>query len=313
MSEIKKVLLDTDIGDDIDDTLALLMLLKLKNIEIVGITTVFANTPLRARLAKKILKSAGLLDIPVFAGLGDPLSHTTDKLRGFVQQTDDLLNSEYAPNNTDVYNGNEAVDFILSCAKEYGKSLTILAIGPYTNIAAAYQKDSAAFKNIREAVFMGGCFYEQFIEYNVAMDPEAADIVIGADMEASFIGADVTWQAQLDDIQTKYVLNIRENSLRGYCSELVRLWKEQCWFNPVLHDPLAAYYVSDKSICQTEKLWIVTELNGKYTRGLTLNMDSCFKYLEHKTPRKKRICCAKSVDVERFIKGFLDLTFRSDD
>lgn len=305
----KYVLLDTDIGDDIDDALALLMLLKIEEIQLVGVTTVFANTPLRARLAKRILQLGGQPQIPVYAGLGDPLNGSADKKRSFVQYTPELEEDDYRPDNKDAENGNEAVDFILQLCQKYGNQLTILAIGPYTNVAAAWKKDPQTMSNVGAAVLMGGCFYEQFIEYNVAIDPEAADILVHADLPTRFIGADVTWQAQLNDEQTAYVLGIQNDKLTGYCAELVRLWKKSCWFNPVLHDPLAAYYVFDESICQMEPVWVEVELNGDATRGFTANMDHFYKYLEYPTSGKKRVLCAKAVEAERFVKYFLESTF----
>lgn len=309
----KYVLLDTDIGDDIDDALALLMLLRAHETQLVGVTTVFANTNLRARLAKRILALSGHEGIPVYAGLGDPLKGIADKNRRFVQYTEDLEEECYRPDNSDSDDGTQAVDFILRCAEKYGKDLTILAIGPYTNVAAAWQKDAETLKKAGKVVLMGGCFYEQFLEYNVLQDPEAADILIRSELDTRFIGADVTWKAQLDDCQTAYVLGIRNSGLTGYCAELVRLWKRGCWFNPVLHDPLAAYYVIDESICELEPVWVETELTGTVTRGMTLNMDHCLKYLEHRTEGKKRVLCARSVDAPRFIRYFLDTTFPKDE
>ncbi len=306
------VLLDTDIGDDIDDALALLMLLKMEEITLVGVTTVFANTPLRARLAKRILHLSGNPRIPVYAGLGDALAYQVDKQRSFVQYTRELEDARYRADNSDPENGEEAVDFLLEQCERYGENLTILAIGPYTNVAAAWKKAPETLKKAGRVVLMGGCFYEQFVEYNVAMDPEAADVLIRAELPTRFIGADVTWKVQLNDEQTKYVLGIQNDGLSGYCAELVRLWKKGCWFNPVLHDPLAAYYVLDETICQMEPVWVETELRGTYTRGLTVNMDHFYKYLEHPTAGKKRVLCAKSVDADRFIRFFLESTFPRD-
>lgn len=301
------VLLDTDIGDDIDDALALLMLLKAEQVELVGVTTVYANTPLRARLAKRIACLAGRPELPVYAGRGNPLASETDRTRSFVQYTEELADDAYRPNNPDAPEA--AVDFLLAQCARYGSALTILAIGPYTNLAAAWLKSPETLQKAGAIVLMGGCFYEQFIEYNVAVDPEAADVLVRAALPTRFIGADVTWQAQLSDEQTAYVLGIHNDGLTGYCAELVRLWKRSCWFNPVLHDPLAAYYVLDPSICRMEAVWVEVELRGTHTRGLTANMDHFYKYLEHPTAGKKRVLCARTVDAERFIRYFLNSTF----
>lgn len=309
MNKLKKIILDTDIGDDIDDALALLLLLKFKDkAEIIGVTTVFKNTPLRARLAKRILSFAGVNAVPVYAGYGKPYAWSPELDGKFVQYSEELENSCYKADNNDEFNGEEAVDFIIENAKKYGDELTVLAIGPYTNIAKAYTKNPAALKNCN-IVLMGGCFYEQFIEYNVAMDPEACDLLFKSDLKLKMISADVTWKVQLSDEQTKKILETDSKDIKGLCARLVRMWKDNCWFNPVLHDPLAAYYVIDESICGMDEVWTEVELRGEHTRGFTANLDNFVKYLEHKTPDKKRILCSKTVDADRFIKIFLEKTF----
>ena len=69
------------------------------------------------------------------------------------------------------------------------------------------------------------------------------------------ISADVTWQAQLDDKQTKFILDyVDDGSINGYCSTLLKLWKAHCWFNPVLHDPLQLI-IALISICEMTKVW----------------------------------------------------------
>lgn len=305
----QKIILDTDIGDDVDDSLALLLLLKSQEVEVIGVTTVYANTPLRSRLVKKILSMAGFNHIPVYSGKRNPLVGNTDIHRSFVQFTEDLLDEKFMPNNTiETTEGEEAIDFILDSARKFKDNLTILAIGPFTNIACAIQKDKLAMSYIHQIVLMGGCFYEQFIEYNVFCDPEAAQIVYQSGLPTINIGADVTWQVQLNDQQTKQILDYHDSGLKGYAAELVRLWKENCWFNPVLHDPLAAYYLVDNSICSFEEVWVEVETSFGVCRGLTLNRDHCLKYLEHKVDAN-RICCAQTVNKEKFIQEFLKRTF----
>jgi len=304
---IKKInlIIDTDIGDDIDDALALLFSLKFENVNLLGVTTVFRNTSLRGRLAKRILALAGRKDIPVYYGYGKPYAWQPDLTEKFIQYTEEIMADDYLPDNKS--NEEDGIDFIISAAEKYGEDLTLLAIGPYTNVAKAYEKAPEIMKKCR-LVLMGGCFYEQFVEYNVVMDPEACKIIMD-NLNPIFVSSDVTWQAQLDDSQTKKVLSIHSDNLIGYCAELVRLWKSGCWFNPVLHDPLALYYAIDDTICTTEEVWAEVELKGEHTRGLTANMDHFYKYLEHKTPDKKRFVCTKTVDSSRFIKIFLEKTF----
>lgn len=300
----KKIFLDTDIGDDIDDALALIMLLKM-NVDVVGISTVFKNTDLRARLAKKIVMDMGK-NIPVYAGYGKPLAYDVDLKASFVQYSKELDNSKYIPDNK---NEEAAIDAIIEACRKYQKDLIVLAIGPYTNIALAIKKDPEAFKLIDKIVVMGGCFFEQFVEYNVAMDPEAADIVMRAELPIHFISADVTWKVQLNEEQTKRVLDFHSNDIDGYCADLIRMWKKNCWFNPVLHDPLAAYYCLDESICKMTYIWSEVELSGEITRGFTANRDHFLKYLEHPLDNKHRILVSKEVDYKRFNDVFIKVMF----
>lgn len=300
----KKIFLDTDIGDDIDDALALIMLLKM-NVEIVGISTVFKNTDLRARLANKIVKMMNV-NIPIYKGFSQPLTYQVDSNASFSQFTEDLLEDKYKPINE---NEEDAIDALIDSCYKYGKDLIVVAIGPATNIAKAIKKDKEAFKHIDKIVSMGGCFYEQFVEYNAAMDPEAYDILMKEDLNIHFVSGDVTWQVQLNDKQTKEILEFHDNTINGYCASLIRMWKKTCWFNPVLHDPLAVYYAIDPSICELEKVWSEIELNGSITRGLTVNRDHFLKYLEYPLENKHRILVTKTVDVNRFNNLFVEVMF----
>lgn len=300
----KKIFLDTDIGDDIDDALALIMLLKL-NVDIVGVSTVFRNTDLRARLANKIISLFGK-NIPVFKGFSQPYAYNVDSKAVFCQASDELLEDKFKPVNS---NEEDAVDAIISACYKYGKDLIVVAIGPATNIARAIQKDRKAFEQIDKIVSMGGCFYEQFVEYNSAMDPEAYDILMKSGLNIHYIGADVTWKVMLDDKQTKHVLNYYEDSINGYCADLIRMWKKGCWFNPVLHDPLAVYYALDPSICEMEKVWSEIEITGTITRGFTANRDHFLKYLEFPTAGVNRILVAKTVDFKKFNDLFIKVMF----
>lgn len=139
MNEKLKVLIDMDIGDDIDDAFALLFAMDM-NIEIVGITTVFRNTIERARITKKLLSlyGNGYERVPVYAGYGKPLSGDADEISHLCQWTDDLYDGIYAP---DSESPEAATDFIIECCEKYGEELTVIAIGPFTNIAKVIEKD----------------------------------------------------------------------------------------------------------------------------------------------------------------------------
>lgn len=271
----QKILIDTDIGDDIDDAIALALGLKLENIEIIGVTTVFCNVTDRAKIAKKILKLAGKGDVPVYAGSRNTL--TNEKPNSpLCQMTDDVLFSpEFCAENAltaEQSGGEEAVDFILDCARKYGNELVVLGIGPYTNLAKAIKKDAAAMNSLKKVVIMGGTYLEQHLEWNVLCDVEAADCIFKNLSNLYCVGFDVTKKTNVSEEEYRAMLKPGDG-LRGYLAELTRLWSV-CWHAPTLHDPLALYYIADPEILQMKRAKIAVEKNGEFTRGMTVNLDN---------------------------------------
>lgn len=275
MIEKQKILIDTDIGDDIDDAIALAFGLKLDGIEIVGVTTVFCNVTARAKIAKKILKLAGRADIPVYAGShntltkekpNDPLCQMTDEVLA-----DPSLCAENAATG-EQSGGEEAVDFILDCARKYGNELIVLGIGPYTNLAKAVKKDPEAMNSLKKVVVMGGTYLEHHLEWNVLCDVEAADYIFKSLNNLYCVGFDVTKKTDVSEEEYRAMLKPC-GGLRGYLAELTRLWST-CWHVPTLHDPLALYYIADPEILQMKRAKIAVEKNGEFTRGMTVNLDN---------------------------------------
>lgn len=139
-----KYLIDTDIGDDIDDALAIGYALK-KGLDIIGIITVYRNALTRANTAKELVASSNKT-IPVYPGLSAPLSKNV-KIFGRTNYGNDVV---------DNYNPEEAIDFIGESAKKYGKDLCLLIVGAQTNLAAAYIKYSEYLDRVGQVVIMGG-------------------------------------------------------------------------------------------------------------------------------------------------------------
>lgn len=299
-----KIILDTDIGDDIDDAYALALGLRLPEVDFVGVTTVYRNTALRARMVKKFFTQLGR-QIPVFAGHSQPLNGSVDATERFCQASDDLSEPRYAPDG----GADEAVAFLVESAKKYGKALTVVAIGPLTNVARAYQKDPAALEGIGKLVFMGGCFFEQFREYNVECDPEAAKLIFASQIPVHCVSADVTWQVPLTPEETERLCALRGDDLYGTIGHATRRWRERChWAYPLLHDPLALYYAVHPEILGMKEVLAYVETEGKVGRGFTFDMDRIYKYLERPL-EGKRILCSETVRVEEFKKIFFKTLF----
>ena len=158
---IKKILLDTDIGDEIDDAMALYFAMS-DGIEIVGITTVYKNTDERARISKRLLKlfGRGYENVPVFAGHGTPVAEGEQEYPHTCHYHEALSSDEYAPDG----GKDDAIDFIIDCCERYGEELAVVAIGPFTNIARAIEKNRAAIGKAGKVVIMGGAYYRQYAD-----------------------------------------------------------------------------------------------------------------------------------------------------
>ena len=301
-----KVIIDTDIGDDIDDAFALLLAMKL-DYDIIGITTVFENTVQRARLAKKLLSTygCGYENVPVYAGAKTPLAENPEVYPDLCQYTPDLDADEYAPTSAEE---DDAIDFIINSCKKYGKDLTVIAIGPFTNIAKVIMRDRDALNDAREVIIMGGAYYKQYADWNVMCDVEAAKVMFDNLTGIHCIGADVTHRLRFSLGDDARVSLYRGDDAAGYCTKLYKLWKRARGSIGVLHDPLAIYYALDKSICETEQA-PVTLITSGMARGLTLNVSAYSKskmnsaYRDFDKERYQTI--ARDVDRDKMIDKFL--------
>lgn len=300
----KKILIDTDIGDDIDDAYALLSAISL-DFDIVGITTVFRNTEERAKMTKKLLSLFGekYANIPVYAGFGTPIAEAPADYPHLCQYTKDLENPQYTPESV---NPDDAVKFISDCCEKYGKELTIAAIGPFTNIAKTIEKYPQALKKAHRVVIMGGAYFRQYADWNVMCDVEAADIMFQNTPNLHCIGADVTHKLIPEEALVQVVEKSDNKSpAYSYLRSLYHLWKQACQNPPfILHDALVMHYIADESICTMEKACVKVLTQGA-PRGVTFNIDAYKKaYMNpyfNDIDTSSKICVASDVQVEEFI------------
>ena len=266
-----KLLIDTDIGDEIDDALALYFAMR-EGYEIIGITTVYKNTDERARITKRLLKlyGNGYEKVPVYAGHGTPLAEVPTEYPHTCHFHDELLKDEYSPDG----DSDAAIDFIIDSCERYSEELVIVAIGPFTNIAKAIEKNRNAVNKAGKVVIMGGAYYRQYADWNVMCDVESADIMFRSLDNLECVGADVTHQTLLCKKEHEAMLNCKNDAAAIEIAELIRLWSV---VNPdrypTLHDPLAIYYAVHPEVCEVEAQRIAVLTDG-YARGLTLNVDA---------------------------------------
>ena len=273
MAEKAKIIIDMDIGDDIDDAIALYAAMR-QGFDIIGITTVFQNTVDRARQVKKMLKEYGngYENVPVFAGHGVPIDENRLYREHIIHYTKELEEDIYTPDSTDP---DDAVNFIVDSCLKYGKELTVVAIGAFTNIAKAIERDANALNSISRVVIMGGAYYKQYADWNVICDVAAADIMFRNLNNLECIGADVTHLMIGERALYENLLNYtgREKG-HIYLTELCHLWKaDRPHAALLLHDPLVIYYLADSGICKMNSASVVVMTEG-YARGMTLNVDA---------------------------------------
>lgn len=309
MSEKQKILLDTDIGDEIDDAIALYAAMR-ENFEIVGVTTVFQNTDDRARQVKKLLQAYGngYERVPVYAGHGTPLAAESSVYPHVPHYTQDLARDCYAPDGA---SPEDAVDFIIDACRKYGKELTVIALGPFTNLAKVIEKDASALSAVSRVVIMGGAYDRQYVDWNVMCDVEAADVLFRGLDNLVCIGADVTHQTVASDAICQNLLHYTGNEAgHAYLSALCGAWRRLCpQAELVLHDPLVLCYVANTALCGMDRAPVVVITEG-YARGLTLNVDAYGK--KQYNPRayadfngERRALVAKTVDVDAFFAQLL--------
>jgi len=263
------VIIDTDIGDDIDDAFAIGLALQSPELKILGITTAWGNTPLRARLTERFLKETGHADVPVAAGIEKyPAKGTLH----FTQ-------AQYAqrgPQRT--WPG--AVDFLLAAIREHPGEITLIAIGPETNLGAAIERDAATFRQLKRVVLMGGSVYRGYDgfayptvaphpqpEWNIGCDVEAAKKVFASGVPLYVMPLDST-QIQLQELERARIFS-NGSALTDALTVLYHQWsygtKQQ---TPTLFDAVAVGYAIRPELCPTKPLRLRVDDDGS-TRVVT--------------------------------------------
>lgn len=179
-----RVILDTDIGTDVDDLMALALILGTPAIELLGVTTVYGDVDLRARMTKRVAAIAGA-DFPVYAGEPETLSGREVWWAGHEGALYEDLGRERI-------GGADGVQFLIDSVCAEPGAIDVIAIGPLTNIAAAITRDDRFAASIRHLWIMGGSFADDEPEHNLRSDAAAAAIVFGAGIPSTVAGLEAT-------------------------------------------------------------------------------------------------------------------------
>ena len=276
---MKRVIIDTDTG--VDDALAIILALKSPELHVEAITTVAGN----AEVEKCTRNCLLILDLvkptmaPIVAqGAKKPLARklvTAPEVHG----EDGLGNSTHLyPRPRHKAASEHAVDVILRLIRKYPTQITVVALGPLTNLALALQKSQRTMKNVKEIIAMAGAFRVPgntgpVAEFNTCVDPEAAQKVLDAGIPLTIIPLDVTEQVKLYQNE---IMKIRKTSKSGiilFISEVSRFYmdfhkKFLGFLGGYLHDPLTVGVAIRKDFVLTRRLHVTVETKGDVTRGM---------------------------------------------
>lgn len=288
------VLFDTDIGNDIDDAVALAYLLSQPECELVGITTATGDTAKRAALCEVICHAAGRADIPIHAGLTGPLLHRREQ--GVAQ----YAAIENLQHRRDYPTGFGALEFLRNSIRSRPGELTLLAVGPLTNIGTLFAADPELPGLLKKIVLMCGRFVTGgpgAKEWNAFLDPFATALTYkhGAGKLLS-VGLDVTLQCVMP------AALVRERFAAAGGALAATLGMAEVWFNHsellTFHDPLAAALLFAPELCNYQTGTISTVIEPGPMEGMTrwqANMSGPHEI-------------ATTVDVEAFFRHYFMVT-----
>ncbi|MBF4691990.1 nucleoside hydrolase [Fusibacter ferrireducens] len=285
----KTILIDTDLGDDVDDAAAIIMALNSPELEIMGITTVYQNTYKRAEMVMDLCKQYGRTDIPIYAGYGTPLIERPVHEESPIQY--EILNKgvHYNP-KTDI----DAVDFIIQSVRD-NPELIIVAMGAMTNLGLAFHRAPEIMKNV-QIIAMGGMFTSSAPEWNLLCDPEAARIVMDFSESLTMFGLDVTKYCLIQEELLDSLFSNKSERMMYYRNG-IEIFKEKTGYPVTFHDVLLIAYLIDPSIVELKQSDFTIELSGTSTRGAIVFKVNAYE-IHSKTDRNFRY--ATKMDEAKF-------------
>ena len=303
----RKIIIDCDPG--IDDSLAIMLSITEPESEVLRIIIVCGNSPVEMGFenAKKILKQMNRLDVPVYMGEPRPLKR--DYVNALDTHGADGLGESFLPEVPGYQQEIGAVDFLSKALIK--EKVSVIALGPMTNLARLIQKAPAAFDQIEELVSMGGSFKSHgncspVAEYNYWCDPDAAALVYDTLHQNGkmihMIGLDVTRKIVLTPTLLEYICRLNKET-GEFIRKITKFYFDFHWewehiIGCVINDPLAVAYFLDPDICQGFDSYVQIE-----TEGISLGQSVVdFMDFYRKTPNTKVLT---EVDVYAFFQLFL--------
>ncbi|HEV2072896.1 MAG TPA: nucleoside hydrolase [Thermomicrobiales bacterium] len=295
------VILDTDIGTDVDDTLALAVLLGSPEIDLLGVTTVYGDVALRARMARKLLALRGRDNVTVYEGIAEPLMRNRPVYWpghegvGLLEAGDDARFGQ-SPDQ-------HAVDYLIESVMARPGKVHLLAVGPLTNVAAALIREPKLASNLAHLTIMGGVIatwtgVRGAAEHNIQCDPEAARVVFASGAPISLVPLDVTLKVDITQEGVEAIQAVGTPFHEAVADQVARYpGFQEREGRTSLHDPLAAAAVLQPDLLQWHDLVVDIELAGRLTTGMTVARQPGLE-----TPSTARVAMDVDVDAaEQFI------------
>lgn len=295
----RKIILDCDPGHD--DALALLLAGASAAIDLVAVTTVAGNAEIEKTTenALQVCELAEMTDVPVFRGADGPLLR--DPITALDIHGQSGMEGSSLPSATKPLAPGHAVDFIIQELKAAEGKITLVAIGPLTNIAMVINKEPEAANKIEEIVFMGGGYLGNTTpaaEFNMYADPEAAKIVLESNVPLTMCELEMTGQSSASaEIIDK--IKAIDNPVAAFASQILE-YADKTFRNlfgtdnPAIHDACAVAYCIDPDVFTTKNLRVDMELKGEFTYGMTV-IDR-----QGKTQREPNARVGEALDQDKF-------------
>jgi purine nucleosidase len=231
---MRPVIFDTDIGTDVDDILALVLLAKAPELKLLGVTTVYGDTAFRAKIAKATTHLLGREDIAIVPGEQHTLSGRQIHWAGHegegIPQVDSF----------EIKTKQQAPSYLGETAEALDGELEVIATGPLTNIARAITATPAACARIKHLYIMGGAFWMNRAEHNIKCDADAARVVFDSSIPMTVISLDLTLRVWLGENDLPQIAALPNGLGPLLENQLIRWWEHRQVEGSSPHDPLAA-------------------------------------------------------------------------
>ena len=307
---MRKIWLDTDPG--FDDWLTMLLLAANPELDWLGISVAAGNAPLDVTYDNALrIKSHYALNVPVYRGCATPLNGQPETAQCILGEAGMRTTGAVLPPVVSAPHGTDdvhATDALIAAIRQYPGQITLLAIAPLTNVAAALQRAPDIAAQIKEIILMGGSTdqgnHTAAAEFNIYADPEAADVVFRSGVPLRMFGLNLCRQLVVTSTEVAQIRSVgteRSDWLAGYLEGYLRIRSADGTAPMPMYDPVVALYLRWPGLFEFKAAHVDIELNGHFTRGMTV--------CEFRVPKR----AVANVNIAMTTNGWLAMQHLMDD